>query len=331
MLTDLSETIKQAVHRRDDLFEPDHNTAFRLFNGFMEGNPNLCMDLFGKTLLIHDYSVTENELIPILIQRLCQDLPWIKCIIVKKRNGISDIQKRGVIVYGDEPDRKIIENGTWYAIDLLLNRDASFYIDTRTLRSWAMQNLAGKKVLNTFAYTGSLGVAALAGGAVKVLQMDRNDGFLEIARRSYGLNNFKTSRQDFLAEDFFPAVGKLKRTGNDFDCVFLDPPFFSSTDKGVVDLEHGFQRLINKVRPLIRHNGWLVSINNAIYVSGRDYLSSLEALCADGYLSIDEILPVPDDFTGYENPRSGSQPADPAPFNHSTKIVIMKVKKKMNS
>ncbi len=327
-MTDSEELIEKAANARIDLFEPDHNTAFRLFNGFLEGNPDLCADVFGRTILIHDYSTNENEFNSLFIRWIKENLPWIQCIVVKKRNSKNENLKHGEIIFGTEPDTKVIENGTWYSIDLLLNRDASFYIDTRLLRTWARQNLAGKKVLNTFAYTGSLGTAALSGGAAKVIQMDRNKSFLEIARNSYELNRLKYSSQDFIVEDFFPAVGRLKRLKVDFDCIFLDPPFFSSTDKGKVDLENGYPRLINKVRPLVRHNGWLVSINNAIYLSGRDYLASLENLCSDGYLSIESIIPVPDDFVGYVQARSRSQPADPSPFIHSTKIVILKVRKK---
>ena len=59
-------------------------------------------------------------------------------------------------------DRKIKEHGVWYAINLTINRDTSLYLDTRNLRKWLIENLKDKSVLNTFAYTGSFGVAALA-------------------------------------------------------------------------------------------------------------------------------------------------------------------------
>ena len=81
------------------------------------------------------------------------------------------------------------------------------------------------------------------------------------------------------------------------DLIYLDPPFFSTTAKGKVDLNES-ARLINKVRPLIKDNGWLVAVNNALYVSGAAYISELEKLCADGYLSIETLIPVPQDFIG---------------------------------
>jgi 23S rRNA (cytosine1962-C5)-methyltransferase len=181
-------------------------------------------------------------------------------------------------------------------------------------------------VLNTFAYTGSLGVAATAGGASRVVQTDRGRAFLNLAKDSYSLNGFPVHKADFVAGDFFPVIARFKATGQTFDCVILDPPFFSSTPKGRVDLVHESARLINKVRPLVNDGGTLMAINNALYVSGGEYMRTLEELCADGYLSIRELIPVPEDFIGYE--RVGKPVTDPAPFNHSTKIAVLDVKRK---
>jgi 23S rRNA (cytosine1962-C5)-methyltransferase len=110
--------------------------------------------------------------------------------------------------------------------------------------------------------------------------------------------------------------------------VLVDPPFFSTTRKGRLDLNTDSARLINKVRPLIKDGGWLVSINNALYVSGKEYLQILEGLCADGYLKIAELIPVPQDFAGYPDTRAGAPVTDPQPFNHSTKIAVLEVRRK---
>jgi 23S rRNA (cytosine1962-C5)-methyltransferase len=63
-----------------------------------------------------------------------------------------------------------------------------------------------------------------------------------------------------------------------------------------------------------------------LYVSGEKYMQTLEDLCNDGYLRIRELIPVPEDFIGYN--RIGSPITDPAPFNHSTKIAVLEVKRK---
>ena len=71
-----------------------------------------------------------------------------------------------------------------------------------------------------------------------------------------------------------------------------------------------------------------MAVNNALYVSGHDYMNVLEKLCEDGYLKITELIPVPEDFTGYPETRRGTPVTDPAPFNHSTKIALLEVRRK---
>jgi 23S rRNA (cytosine1962-C5)-methyltransferase len=318
-----------ALRSRQPFFDPRHESAFRLFNGFLEGWPDLAVDLYAATLVLHDYAdEPAGESARTVGEWYRGQLPWLRAIILKTRNGSTNEERWGQVIIGSTPDRRIKENGVWYAVDLCMNRDASLYLDTRLLRAWLKANMGGKVVLNTFAYTGSLGVACLAGGAARVIQLDQNRRFLDLAKTSYTLNGFPISKPDFMAGDFFPTVGRLKRDGVRFDCVILDPPFFSSTEKGVVDLARNSARLINKVRPLINDGGYLVAINNALFLSGKEYTDTLEGLCADGYLKVEELIPVPEDFTGTSQTRLGSPVTDPAPFNHATKIAVLRVRRK---
>ena len=321
----------KAIEAREALYDPGHKTALRLFNGFLEGCPELVVDLYASTLVLHDYAEAPEEgrsMVQEALATLRSRLPWLQAGIVKNRNSPRAEEKRGKLLFGKAPDRKVQENGVWYALDLCMNQDSSLYLDTRNLRLWAKNHLRDKTVLNTFAYTGSLGVAALAGGTKRVVQLDLNRQFLNLAKTSYTLNGFPIHKEDFLTEDFWNQVGRFKRADERFDCVLIDPPFFSATSQGVLDLNTDSARLINKVRPLINDGGWLVSINNALYVSGKEYLQTLERLCADGYLKIAELIPVPEDFIGYPETRSGAPVTDPSPFNHSTKIAVLEVKRK---
>lgn len=325
------ERIENALAFRAAFFDERHETALRLFNGFNEGNPDLVMEIYARTLVIHNHAdKPENGFAAVreAQQFFPQRLPWIKAIVVKTRNSQDPQQKRGRLVFGETVDRKILENGVSYAIDPMLNRDASFYLDTRNVRLWACQHLKDKSVLNTFAYTGSLGVAAQAGGAARVVHLDLNRRFLNVAKTSYTLNGLAINKNDFQSGDFWPLINRLKTAKDLFDCVFLDPPIYSATTKGVVDLAQSYKRLINKVRPLINHDGYLVAINNALFYSGAAYMKELESLCADGYLTIEELIPVPADFIGSPQASTAAPVTDPAPFNHSTKIAVLKIRRK---
>ena len=322
-----------ALDERAALVDDSHRTAYRLVNGFLEGVPDLVVDVYGTTAVIHDYADPTDAArarVEETSAYVRARLPWLRAVVVKPRKETDPTARRGWLETGAAEDvaTRVLENGVWYALELLLNRDASFYLDTRGLRTWAIEQLAGAHVLNTFAYTGSLGVAAMAGGAARVLHVDLSRRFLNVAKTSYTLNGFPIRKADFAAGDFWTIMSGLIRRNELFDCVFVDPPFFSLTNRGRVDLVADYHRVINKVRPLVADGGRLVAVNNAKFVSGADYMALLDRLCEDGYLSVESTIPVPADVTGYPATRVGHEPTDPAPFNNSTKIAVLRVRRK---
>jgi 23S rRNA (cytosine1962-C5)-methyltransferase len=331
MPVSLANHLEAALAARESLLESEPEGAFRLFNGFYDGEPALAVDLYGRSLVLHNYAEPPQAgkaLVEEASAFYRRRIPKLRCAVMKPHNATPVEERRGRMIFGEQPERQIREQGIWYAIDLFLNQDASLYLDTRMLRTWALQNLSGKSVLNAFAYTGSLGIAALAGGARRVVQLDRNRRFLKLAKASCALNGFPAANHELQTGDFWTYTSQLRRAGALFDCVIIDPPYFSQSNKGTVNLAVEGQRVINKVRPLVGHDGYLVAINNALFLSGAEYHQTLEGFCRDGYLSIEALIPVPEDFIGYAQTRRRPPPVDPAPFNHATKIAVLRVRRK---
>lgn len=317
---------------RKMLLESSEESAVRLFNGYAEGIPGLVVDLYSHTAAIFNLSrepASLNELAELTGGLIPRQFPWVKSALYKTRHANSKDERLGVWLQGDYSSPSVLENKVSYAIDLRMQQDSSFYLDTRNLRRILKDRCGGQSVLNTFAYTGSLGIAALAGGARKVVQTDRNARYLKLAERSAELSQLDPLLQTCLIGDFFRVVSKLKVEKHLFDWVILDPPFFSSDDSGSVDIAANQAALINKVRPLVAHGGTLAVINNGLFVSGEAFLSEIKALCQDGYMWLEELVPVPADCTGYpETVVGGNYPADYQPFNGPTKIVLLKVERK---
>lgn len=324
----LMQIIKDAVDQRGSFF-PSTN-AYRLFNGYYEGIPGLVLDHYGSALVILDHAEPgENSiLIDEISQWAMQHLTGLDAVLHKVRQSTDDRLRCGILRAGNTLPDVAREFGVQYALNLQMHQDASFYLDTRCLRKWLKENMAGKRVLNTFAYTGSLGVAAGAGGALQVVQTDLKEKYLHIAQQSWTLNNLPAGKVQHLPGDFFRVIGRMRNTEGLYDCIILDPPFFSSTDAGTVNLLGEMTRLINKVRPLVAHDGWLVVINNALFHQGAAYMAELDALCQSEYLAFETMIPIPADITGYPETITAKPPVDPAPFNHPTKIVILKVFRK---
>jgi 23S rRNA (cytosine1962-C5)-methyltransferase len=335
MQTDIFQQVVNAFPYRKDLLRTEPEGAVRLFNGFYESGVDLVIDKYRRTLVVsnHDrsYEVTRDFVLE--IQEFCNINAFpIFCALMKNRRAADPAERRGVIVDGAGLAEFVVEEGPGYAIDLTLNQDASFYIDTRGLRSWLKARASDWDVLNCFAYTGSFGVAAHFGGARRVIQLDRSRKFLAIAQKSiiinYPPNDMPGAEIGYLVGDFFRQTGRLRREGAQFDCVILDAPYFSTGGGTAIHTQQDTARLINKVRPLVRDGGYLIAINNSLFLSGKEYLDKLTELGRDGCVHIEEIIPVPEDVTGYPQTIVRRPPVDPSPFNHPTKIVVLQVKKK---
>ena len=129
--------LENAIASRQAAFDASHESAFRLFNGFYEGYPDLALDIYGHTLVIHNYADNPSQnqnIIQETIDYLRTALNWLRAGILKTRNSVLQEEKKGILVFGEKPNTRIKEHGIWYAVNITLNRDASFYLDTRNLR-----------------------------------------------------------------------------------------------------------------------------------------------------------------------------------------------------
>jgi len=325
-----AETFQKCLQNRKDDPSLASTEAYRLFNGYYEGLPALVVDRYANTIVISNHAKEDQDLsinIFSILRTIQKNMPEIETVLLKSRHNKNEEDSKGKFILSDSLPAQISENGVNYALDLRLNQDDSFYPDARNLRAWLKQNSANKKVLNLFAYTGSLGIAALAGGASQVLQTDLDSKFLNVARASQELNNF-SGEMKLWSFEFYKAIARLKQDKSLFDIIILDPPFYSETSRSTIDLQKEYVNLVNKVRPLVAHEGKLVLVNNALFVPGSTMIDQINQMSQSGYLSLEEIIAVPQDVTGYPSTVQSKPPVDPAPFNHPTKISILHITRK---
>ena len=86
------------------------------------------------------------------------------------------------------------------------------YLDAAKARLFVREAAPGQRVLNLFSYTGAFGVAAVAGGAAEVTNVDPNRDYLAWSLRNAALNGVKMrvlpdAAQDHLAKRSSQAPG----------------------------------------------------------------------------------------------------------------------------
>ena len=88
-------------------------------------------------------------------------------------------------------------------------------------------DISGKRVLDLFAGTGSLGIEALSRGAGEVIFVDRDRNCAKLIKENLSLFT-ENLQATVYTSDVKNGLKRLGRSGDKFDLVFVDPPFGSS-------------------------------------------------------------------------------------------------------
>lgn len=189
--------------------------------------------------------------------------------VVLRRPG-QGIPSEPALLLGDKfPDRYVATEGPakfWIQMEGV--RHPGLFLDHLPLRRWLMKSSAKKRVLNTFAYTGSLSVAAGLGGAEHVTTLDLSKATTRWAQENWELNSLPSGdRARFIGGDVFEWLPRLKKGGEKFDYVILDPPSFSRGHKGSFSTAKDLPRLHKLAMDLIPVGGVLITSINSANVS----------------------------------------------------------------
>ena len=157
--------------------------------------------------------------------------------------------------------------------DQVASRDGGLFADMRDNRGWLAPYWAGTEVLNLYAYTGAVSVAAARGGASRVVSVDLSAAYLARIGENLALNGLDP--QVLVEDDVFRALDRLRRTGERFDRVILDPPGHSHSEGGAFSVEQDYVRLVAAALRVVRPGGWLIAASNLGSLSPKAHTGAL--------------------------------------------------------
>jgi 23S rRNA (cytosine1962-C5)-methyltransferase len=184
----------------------------------------------------------------------------------------------------------IVEHGLRYRLDLGRKQNTGLFLDMRHGRQWVQAQAAGKRVLNLFAYTCGFSVAALAGGAQQVVNLDMAKPALSRGRDNHRLNDHDLSQVVFLGHDLFKSWGKVSKYGP-YDLIIIDPPSFQ---RGSFELSQDYPKVLRRLPELLSTAGRVLACSNEPEI-GPDYLIDAMAREAPS-LHFSERLSNPPEF-----------------------------------
>jgi 16S rRNA (guanine(966)-N(2))-methyltransferase RsmD len=115
-------------------------------------------------------------------------------------------------------------------------------------------DITGLKVLDLFAGSGSLGIEALSRDAARVTFVEKDPLVCKVLKENLTLCGF-FDRAALICSHYRSALKKLKKSGQKFNLVFIDPPYISYERMEVSDF-------IDDVSELLENDGLIVIEHN---------------------------------------------------------------------
>ena len=313
--------LERALERRAELIRTlaaDGTDCYRLLHGTVEGAPGVTLDRYGDVALLQSFHRRLDG----------AEVDAVARVAGERFSGLSffynDRSARGSRVLNRLPegqqalaeaDRTVREGGVRFRIRVRhRGNDPWLFLDLRPVRRAVAGESAGKTVLNLFAYTCGVGVAAAVGGARRVVNVDFAKSSLAVGTVNAELNGV-ADRTTELVSDVFPALRQLAGIRQPpvargrrlppfvhvdrerFDVVVLDPPPLAKSPFGVVDLRRDYQSLLKPALGAVAAGGVLYCTNNVAAVDEGEWHDGLRRCAAKhgpGLTGLDVVRPGED-------------------------------------
>jgi 23S rRNA (cytosine1962-C5)-methyltransferase len=257
------ELIEKAWNDRKDLLESDEFDCWRVFHGYTEGASGVVIEKFG-TMVIVEYKDDIRDDLDEIKDALLQCFPFT-LILAKGDQSIGlRLKDRMYALHGDISDAPKFakEYGISYGLLPDAMHNCGLYLDARPVRKWLAHNSEGRRVLNLFSFTGSLGIAALKGGAKAAIHLDKSKALLPRIQNSYEINGMDFGTRSFIQGDIYKHLPKAIKNGQRFDGIILDPPpkVYKSPYSEHQPKGQDFSRLVSLCSKLLNPGGWLICL-----------------------------------------------------------------------
>ncbi|EUJ39745.1 class I SAM-dependent rRNA methyltransferase [Brochothrix campestris] len=275
--------IREAIEKRDMLFKSEETNAFRLFNGISDGIGGLTIDWYDGFVLFNWYSegiFLHSDTIYSAFEKVVS----FKGIYAKSRFGEQGkfVEDDNFIKGEKAPEPLIIkESNINFATYLNDGAMTGIFLDQRDVRRYIMEELsAGKRVLNTFSYTGAFSVAAAMGGAVHTTSVDVANRSRAKTAEQFEVNNLDPKDHSIIVEDVFHYFKYANRKELEFDLVVLDPPSFAKTKKVTFSAAKDYGSLLEQAITITAKKGHIIASTNHSGISMADFNRTIKATFA---------------------------------------------------
>jgi 23S rRNA (cytosine1962-C5)-methyltransferase len=279
---DPAAALERAWTRRQGLHADPATDCYRLVHGEGDGLPGFRVERFGAVVVVEVRAACAVPWTDALCRALAGRLPGARIVVRDHQDDLRRQETRTRAWDGGAVDPAAAvdgrELGCTYRITPFAGLATGLYCDQRATRAWLAGRVAGKRVLNLFAYTGAFAIHALVHGAAQATDVDLAATSLATAAANAAANGVadrhRTVRQD--------CAAFLRESLETWDVVVCDPPTAAMGAGGWV-VRRDYPALLASIRSRLAPDGLLVACCNTV---GAPY-PLREAVAAAGFRPIE--------------------------------------------
>ncbi|MEF9950046.1 MAG: class I SAM-dependent rRNA methyltransferase [Mucinivorans sp.] len=205
-----------------------HTNCYRLIHGEGDSLPGLVVDIYGSTAVVQAHTtgiyLMRHDIAAALKSELHLAAVYDKSATTLPFQSGIEVHE-GYIVGSRVENEELREDGILLLPAWEGGQKTGFFVDQRDNRALLKKYSAGRRVLNTFCYTGGFSMAAIEGGATMVDSVDSSAKAIELCGRNIE-RNFpgNTAHREITGDaiDYIRDMGK-----GAYDLIVLDPPAFA--------------------------------------------------------------------------------------------------------
>ena len=208
--------------------------------------------------------------------------------------ALEGLEERKGVLWGFEPPPlvEISEGDARFLVDLHGGQKTGFFLDQRSNRLKLKTLCKGKRVLNTFCYSGGFSIAAALGGAREVIGVDISGPAVELGEKNAALNEVE-DRCHWVEGNAFDHLRDVDRLKERFDVVVLDPPAFTKTKDSIPGAVRGYKEINLRAIKILEPGGLLVSSSCSHHIDPKLFLEIIAQAAADAGRTVRMV-----DYTG---------------------------------
>lgn len=233
------EKLQSAWDLRLKLLNLKATNAFRVIHGEGDGISGLIIDYYDKNWVIQAHSTGVFLQMKEIAEAIKSNFPDYCETIYCKSSGTLPNTGTDYFLFGNKAETVAKENNILFSVNWVEGQKTGFFLDQRENRKLLGEFSKGKKVLNTFCYTGGFSIYAMRAGAELVTSVDISQKAVDLAASNMEIN-FPNANHKAVADDVFNF---MKENHQIYDVIVLDPPAFAKSIKSKHTATQAYKRL----------------------------------------------------------------------------------------